>query len=98
MDTVNSTFTYDGVSTSYTQAAFDCNLNYYLFARNDYLNSTYSVTYAKMKIYQCKIYASGVLVRNYIPVIRNSDNKPGMYDVLNKTFYVNSGTGEFVVP
>ena len=30
-----------------------------------------------------------------VPCIRNSDNKPGLYDKVNKVFYVNKGSGEF---
>lgn len=30
-----------------------------------------------------------------IPVIRNTDDKPGMYDLVNDVFYTNAGTGEF---
>ncbi|MBO4735654.1 MAG: hypothetical protein J5614_04590 [Paludibacteraceae bacterium] len=30
-----------------------------------------------------------------IPCYRKSDNVPGMYDVINDTFYTNAGTGEF---
>lgn len=32
---------------------------------------------------------------NLIPVIRTSDDKPGMYDLVNDVFYPNQGTGEF---
>ena len=31
------------------------------------------------------------------PVYRISDNKPGMYDIVNGVFYTNQGTGEFTV-
>lgn len=34
---------------------------------------------------------------NFIPCYRKSDSKPGMYDTVSKTFYTNSGTGEFLV-
>lgn len=34
---------------------------------------------------------------NLIPCYRKSDNKPGMYDTVSGTFYVNQGTGEFLV-
>lgn len=32
-----------------------------------------------------------------VPCYRKSDNKPGMYDVVNQVFYTNEGTGEFEV-
>lgn len=37
------------------------------------------------------------LVFKMIPCYRKSDDKPGMYDLVSKTFYTNSGTGEFTV-
>ena len=33
---------------------------------------------------------------NLIPCLRRSDSKPGMYDTVSQTFYVNQGTGEFI--
>ena len=46
------------------------------------------------KIYDIKFVGKG----NFIPCVRKSDNKPGMYDTVSKTFYTNAGTGEFIVP
>ena len=36
------------------------------------------------------------LVRNFIPVRRNSDGVVGMYDMVSGQFFTNSGTGEFI--
>lgn len=47
------------------------------------------------KIYYCKILDNGVLVRNFIPVLREADNEPGMYDRVSNTFFTNKGTGTF---
>ena len=44
----------------------------------------------------CDIFDGDVLVRELIPVLRNSDNKPGMFDALSGIFYTNVGSGEFV--
>lgn len=44
----------------------------------------------------CQIYDNEVLVRDFIPVLRNSDNKPGLLDRVNNQFYTNAGTGEFI--
>lgn len=49
------------------------------------------------KIYYLKIYEAGVLVRNFIPCI-NQSNVAGMYDTVNGAFYTNAGTGEFQLP
>jgi len=49
-------------------------------------------------IYWFQILDNGVLVRDFIPCVRKSDSKPGMYDTVSKTFYINAGSGEFIVP
>lgn len=43
-----------------------------------------------------KIKKNGVLVRNYIPVVRKSDNKAGFYDTVNHTFNPSIGSAEFI--
>lgn len=50
--------------------------------------------YCKMKY--CDIYRNGSIIRNFIPALRISNNKPGLYDTANKTFYINDGTGQFL--
>ena len=59
-----------------------------LFGR--YSNGTYVKTF-KGKIYYF------IVPRQFhlIPVVRTSDDKPGMYDLVNDVFYTNAGTGEF---
>ena len=42
-----------------------------------------------------KIWDNGTLTRDFVPVIRKSDNKPGMWDKVTRTFYTNAGSGEF---
>lgn len=44
----------------------------------------------------CDIYRNNQLIRRYIPALRISDNKPGLYDFVNNQFYTNAGTGEFL--
>jgi hypothetical protein len=39
---------------------------------------------------------SGILIRDFIPAKRNSDNVLGMYDTVSGQFFTNAGTGEFV--
>ena len=48
-------------------------------------------------LYYNKIVKNGVLVREFYPVYRKADNKPGMFDIVNNVFYTNEGTGEFIV-
>lgn len=67
--------------------------NVWLFARNRASGAVNAA--CKEKCYFCQIYQDGVLVRNMIPCYRTSDSKPGMFDLVSKTFLTNSGTGEF---
>ena len=48
--------------------------------------------------YSVRISKGGTPIRNFVPCVRKSDSKPGMYDTVSKTFYTNAGTGEFIVP
>ena len=50
--------------------------------------------YSKSKIYYCKIYNNGILVRDFVPCIKD-DGEVGLYDLIGKQFYGNAGTGVF---
>lgn len=50
--------------------------------------------YASMKLYSCKIYNNGTLVRDFIPA-KNSSGTIGLYDIVNGAFYANAGSGTF---
>ncbi len=68
----------------------------YLFARNDGSGVN---RFTKQRTYSSKIYDDGILVRDFVPAKRNSDNEIGMYDLADPNpstaFYTNAGTGEF---
>ena len=83
--TLLKTFTSPSDSTAFPYSL-------YLFALNDKWTAN---DYWYYKLYYFKIYDSGTLVRDFIPVIRKSDNKPWLYDLVNDQFYTNAGTGEF---
>ena len=50
----------------------------------------------KIKVYSCILKNNDTPQRNFIPCYRKSDTKPGMYDLVTKTFFTNAGTGEFI--
>lgn len=50
------------------------------------------------KIFSCKIFDGYDLIRNFLPCIRENDNKIGMYDSINNNFYENNGLGDFTAP
>lgn len=58
-------------------------------------NPTGSSICAKGKVYYLKIYNSGTLVRNMLPC-KNESGIVGMYDIIEKKFYNNNGTGTFI--
>ena len=53
--------------------------------------------YTKGKFYSFILLESGILKRHFIPCYRKSDNKPGLFDIVEKKFYINQGSGEFLV-
>ena len=71
--------------------------NIYLFSENR--GPTYPLIYGKSscRIYSAKLYANGVLVRDFEPCYRTFDNVPGLLDKVNNVFYANNGTGDFLV-
>ena len=82
-----------------TYEIFKCDYPLYLFAQN---RSDTAAQYPQggqtIKCAGCKIWDNNVLVRNFVPAIRLSDNRPGLYDLVNSSFYKNAGTGEFNSP
>lgn len=48
------------------------------------------------KIYQCKIYDNNRIVKHFIPCYRKSDEKIGMYDLIERAFYPSLGTSSLI--
>ena len=80
-----------------TYSSFTNTLPLYIFAWNDRGRGAGYIHHG-LKIFSLKLYRAGNLSANYIPCVRKSDNKPGMYDTVTKQFFTNAGTGEFIVP
>ena len=76
--------------TNYT---FNTNYNLCLLAFNNY--GTIDTRHPSGKLYSCQIYDDGVLIRDCLPCI-NTDGEIGLYDVVNRKFYGNAGTGTFI--
>ena len=88
VSTINGT-DYDISNASFTKTN---NYNLYLFATSGYGNNLYL---SQGKMYYCKIYDNGTLVRNYIPC-KNPSSVVGLYDTVNNVFYPSIGTGDFI--
>ena len=91
IDVPNQIIKVDKNNYSLNTTSFNVELNFWLFGRN----SDSTIYKSKNKLYKCKMYVSGVLVRDFIPCYRNSDNEVGLYDIVNGVFYTNQGTGAF---
>lgn len=72
-------------------ANINATANYYIFSINT------SQIHEGMSLYKLKLWNNNVLVRDFIPCYRKSDNVAGLYDLVNNTFYTNQGTGNFIV-
>ena len=49
-----------------------------------------------MRIYYCKIYDGDTLVRDFIPVLDETNQTPCLYDKVSETYFYNQGTGDFI--
>lgn len=78
-------------TVSNTPATGQCGQNLYLFCTNNAGTANY---FSKYRLYSCKIYDNGVIVRDYIPCM-NTEGEVGLYDAASGQFYANSGTGAF---
>jgi hypothetical protein len=95
-DMNKTSFVFDNVAkTTPTIENFTALNTIYLFACSNNDTGTVNLQ-ASCKIFSCKIYDDGVLVRDYIPVQKNSNNEVCMYDRVSNTFYSNAGTGTFI--
>lgn len=82
--------TIDGVDTN-APANSGRNANIYIFKTNNY-----GKCLAGTRISSCKLYKSGVLIRDYIPVRREADGLITMYDLIEQKFAMPSGEGSFI--
>ena len=58
--------------------------------------SSGDVRYGYWNYYKFQIYEGATLVRDYVPVIRNSDGKVGMLEQVNNIFCPSDGSGDFI--
>ena len=87
------TVTTDGVreSTSYVSSLYK-NSSIGLFACK---GDTIVESYGHARIYYAKIYDNNILVRDFVPVVRSRDGVAGLYDMVERKFYTNAGSGSF---
>ena len=81
----------NGVTHERTYASFQCDYSLYLCAIN---NAGSAGFFSNLRLYYCKIYDNGTLIRDYIPVL-DWDDVPCLYDKVKRKLYYNAGTGSF---
>lgn len=67
---------------------------YYLFAFN---NNGKAGAFTSMKLFSFIIWDDDKKVRHFIPC-KTNNGEIGLYDIISKSFFKNSGTGEFLAP
>lgn len=83
----------DGVEQTFTATStLNSGQNMYLFMAN---RNGSAIEGGALKLFYCKIWKNGALVRNFVPKFQLSDYKFGLYDTINDTFYENLGNGSF---
>ena len=88
----NTVFTYKNIQNNNFQLSSPSQ-PYYIFTLN---NMGSPSTISNIKMYYFKIYDNNILVRDFVPCYRKSDNVIGLYDKVNSVFYTNAGTGTFL--
>lgn len=84
----------DGDSKSFEQTIPTIGSNFFI-GNHSTANAVTANTYYKGKIFGAQIYKNNLLVRNFQPAKRNSDNVLGLFDKVTGAFYPNNGTGVF---
>ena len=85
----------DGINIlNFTTIDYEGSHNLWLFGLNN--AETLHTQVVIQRVYGCKIWDNNILVRDFVPAKRNSDNEIGMYDTVNNMFYTNAGTGTFI--
>jgi len=91
----NKIYIGDSTTPTYTfpESTFQTTWHIYLFCYN---RSGSKGEYGSHKLSKFTISENDVLVRNFVPCYRKSDSVIGLYDLVNNTFYTNSGSGSFL--
>lgn len=85
--------TIDGTTLSFSAKTYQMSRPLFLFAGNENGVTKFQVD---GKIFSCKIYDNGAIVRDYIPVKMRKTGEIGLWDKVNRQFYGNAGTGMFI--
>ncbi|MBO4709613.1 MAG: hypothetical protein J5727_07540 [Kiritimatiellae bacterium] len=90
-----NTFTFNGETHNFANKVVDAmTYNLFLFRLSDSgaLNGDVKAIVGT-KLYSFKMLEGGVVIRNLVPCVRESDSVAGLYDTVVGKFYANSGYG-----
>lgn len=88
----NKVYVDDTLIHTFDEGTFASTTNMTLFASN--LAGVINSNYGKYKMFSCKIYDNGILVRNFQP-IKTETGEYALVDKVNNKGYRNAGTGSF---
>lgn len=80
-----------GYTVTHPTQTFQSGYNLYLLCLN---SANARKGYVSGKLYSCRIYDNGTLIRDFIPC-KNASGTIGLWDNTNSAFYANAGTGAF---
>ena len=80
---------------SYSSIDFSLSQTMLIFTNRDYQLGVVDNRAASFKLYFFQIYNNNTLIRDYIPVI-DQTNRPCLFDKVEKKCYYNQGSGEFL--
>lgn len=87
----------DGTAMSLTGSAnIISNLPMKLFATDFSDLQTSPSNFFIGRIRNFSVKSNDTYLMHLVPTLRTADSKPGLYDIINNTFYTNAGTGEFL--
>lgn len=82
----------DGMTYPYTANTFQSDYNFIIFGVTNYEGLIAS---SPCRIYSCKLYDNGTLIRDYIPYMTR-EGEYCLYDKIEGKCYYNQGTGKFL--
>ena len=79
---------------SSTASGVPTDLNCYLFCRN--INNSQDTSYSHpIRVYYCRMWQGTTLVRDFVPVLKISTQKYGLYDNVTHTFFGSNNSTDF---
>lgn len=90
----NKTYIDNVLLKTFTASTFDTRTNCYIFAISESGTASYKTS---ARLHSFKIWQDGTnLTKELYPVRARENSQLGLYDMVNRVFYTNNGSGEFI--